>query len=97
MLQPASTPSRKPPPNVAASAITRCATGTAAPGHLVDVHLLFPESTPIGEAHRAATEIETILAQSIQPHAEVQTHLEPMESHDSAHAGDREAKTAQLR
>jgi cation diffusion facilitator family transporter len=65
-------------------------------GHLVDVHLLFPESTPIGEAHRAATEIETILAQSIQPHAEVQTHLEPMESHDSAHSADREAKIAQL-
>lgn len=55
-------------------------------GHWIDVHLLFPEHTTVGEAHRRATEIERLLGERIKPFAEVQTHLEPLESHDSAHS-----------
>ncbi len=55
---------------------------------LVNVHLLFPASTTIGEAHRAATELEERLkAASGQP-LEVDTHLESIEDHaDEKHPG----------
>lgn len=54
-------------------------------GYSIDVHLLFPENMTIGEAHRFATEIERVLEQNIKPSADVHTHLEPLEGHDSAH------------
>lgn len=56
-------------------------------GHLIDVHLLFPGTIPLVEAHRAATEIEEVLSKCIEPFAEVHTHLEPLEEHDEAHPG----------
>ena len=54
-------------------------------GHLIDVHLLFPSTTPLAEAHRSATEIEEALSKRVEPFAEVHTHLEPLEEHDAAH------------
>ena len=58
-------------------------------GHLIDVHLLFPSTTPLAEAHRSATEIEEALSKRVEPFAEVHTHLEPLEEHDAAHRGGR--------
>ena len=56
-------------------------------GHLIDVHLLFPSTTPLADAHRSATEVEEALTKRVQPFAEVHTHLEPLEEHDAAHLG----------
>ncbi len=52
----------------------------------VDVHLLFPESTPVGEAHRIATLIEDAIGPSLSPPAHVTTHLEALEDHHVVHA-----------
>jgi cation diffusion facilitator family transporter len=52
----------------------------------VEVHLLFPESTSIGEAHRVATTIEEIVASRLQPRAYVTTHLEAIEDHHHVHS-----------
>jgi cation diffusion facilitator family transporter len=52
----------------------------------IEVHLLFPESTTIGEAHRVATEIENVVAARLEPRAYVTTHLEAIEDHDDVHA-----------
>ncbi len=54
-------------------------------GHIIDVHLLFPNATPLTTAHRMATEIEETLSQRILPFADVHTHLEPLEEHDLVH------------
>jgi len=51
----------------------------------VEVHLLFPKGTPIDDAHRMATEIEEAIESSVEPAAQVITHLEPMEGHEEAH------------
>ncbi len=53
--------------------------------HWVEVHLLFPRGTPIDDAHRMATDIEQAIESSVEPAAQVTTHLEPMESHQEAH------------
>src|ERR1051326_1939192 len=45
----------------------------------VDLHLLFPYSTPVGEAHRLATLIEQKIMQAIGKPASVTTHLEAQE------------------
>jgi cation diffusion facilitator family transporter len=52
---------------------------------LVDVHLLFPENTPIRQAHEAATAIEQAVESTLQPCGEVTTHLESIEGHREAH------------
>ena len=56
-------------------------------GHrvLVDVHLLFPFNTPVGEAHRLATILEERVAASLPFGAEVVTHLEGLEDHGAVH------------
>jgi cation diffusion facilitator family transporter len=51
----------------------------------VEVHLLFSQSTRIGEAHLMATEIENTVASSLKPRAYVTTHLEAIEDHDDVH------------
>ncbi len=56
---------------------------------LVITHLLFPKSTPIGEAHRLATKIEDRLAKEFGSPVELTTHLESLEDHSVVHA-DRE-------
>ena len=52
----------------------------------VEVHLLFPQSMPIGEAHRIATRIELAVAGSLDLQGYVTTHLESIEDHDRVHA-----------
>jgi cation diffusion facilitator family transporter len=52
----------------------------------VDLHLLFPYQTPVGEAHRLATLIEEKIARGIGKPANVTTHLEAQEDHEPVHA-----------
>lgn len=52
---------------------------------LVQVHLLFPYNTSIGEAHRRATLLEKRLALATGLPTEVETHLEALEDHSSVH------------
>jgi cation diffusion facilitator family transporter len=56
-------------------------------GHrvLVEVHLLFRHETPVGEAHRIATQVEERLVEGLDLPAEVITHLESLEDHESVH------------
>jgi len=52
---------------------------------LVEVHLLFGHETPVGEAHRIATQVEERLPDGFEIPAEVITHLESLEDHASVH------------
>jgi len=52
---------------------------------LIEVHLLFPHTTAVGEAHRIATIIEERLPESLEIPAEVLTHLESLEDHADVH------------
>jgi cation diffusion facilitator family transporter len=54
----------------------------------VEVHLLFAQSTPIGEAHRIATLIEQAVAAELAPRGYVTTHLEAIEDHHRVHGSD---------
>jgi cation diffusion facilitator family transporter len=51
----------------------------------VEVHLLFPQSQTIGQAHRTATAIEEAVAAALEPQTYVTTHLEAIEDHDRVH------------
>ena len=53
--------------------------------HWVEVHLLFPEGTMLGDAHRTATEIERVIEGSLEPSAQVSTHLECQSDHQALH------------
>lgn len=53
---------------------------------LVQVHLLFPSATPLGEAHRLATLLEEKVAAATGVPTEVATHLEAVEDHASIHS-----------
>ncbi|MDX2150457.1 MAG: cation diffusion facilitator family transporter [Bryobacteraceae bacterium] len=52
---------------------------------LIEVHLLFPATASVGDAHRAATEIEERLSRQLTAPAEVVTHLEALEDHADIH------------
>ncbi len=52
---------------------------------LAVVHLLFPSSMPIGEAHRIATQIEDEVARECGLPIELVTHLESAEDHALLH------------
>ena len=52
---------------------------------LIEVHLLFPHATSVGEAHRLATLLEERLAKELGKPAEVITHLESLEDHEDVH------------
>ena len=52
----------------------------------VDLHLLFPYQTPVGEAHRLATIIEQKIAKALGKPSNVTTHLEAQEDHEPVHA-----------
>jgi cation diffusion facilitator family transporter len=56
-------------------------------GHrlLIEVHLLFPPQTPVGEAHRLATMLEERLPRELDRAAEVATHLEAADDHEDVH------------
>lgn len=52
---------------------------------LIEVHLLFPHATAVGEAHRLATVLEERLPAELGSPAEVITHLESLEDHENVH------------
>lgn len=52
---------------------------------IIEVHLLFPQATALGEAHRLATALEERLPQELGTPAEVITHLESLEDHEHVH------------
>jgi len=52
---------------------------------IIEVHLLFPHLTPVGEAHRLATILEERLPSELATPAEVLTHLESLEDHAGVH------------
>ncbi len=51
----------------------------------VEIHLLFPYQTSLGEAHRLATTLEERLPSTLGMPAEVVTHLEAVEDHERVH------------
>jgi cation diffusion facilitator family transporter len=51
----------------------------------VDVHLMFPDSMTIMEAHRLATEVERAIEAELNTATHVTTHLEPMDDHLNIH------------
>ncbi|HYM76486.1 MAG TPA: cation diffusion facilitator family transporter [Candidatus Dormibacteraeota bacterium] len=53
---------------------------------IIEVHLLFPLATPVGEAHRLATALEERLPVELGKPAEVITHLESLEDHEDVHS-----------
>ena len=53
---------------------------------IIEVHLLFPHATPVGEAHRLATALEERLPVELGRPAEVITHLESLEDHEAVHS-----------
>ncbi len=52
----------------------------------VELHLLLPFATPVGETHRLATALEERLPAVLGQPAEVVTHLESLEDHSAVHA-----------
>ncbi len=52
---------------------------------LLQVHLLFPYSTPVGEAHKLATLVEDRLRETCEDLVQVETHLESIEDHGETH------------
>jgi cation diffusion facilitator family transporter len=55
---------------------------------IIEVHLLFPHVTPVGEAHRLATILEERLRAELPMPAEVITHLESLDDHAGVHRGE---------
>jgi len=53
---------------------------------IIEVHLLFPHATAVGEAHRLATLLEERLPMELGKPAEVITHLESLEDHERVHS-----------
>jgi|SRR5579862_981173 len=52
---------------------------------IIEVHLLFPHSTSVSEAHRLATILEERLPVELRMPSEVITHLEALEDHAHVH------------
>lgn len=52
---------------------------------IIEVHLLFPHTLSVGEAHRLATMVEERLPHSLEMPSEVTTHLESLEDHAVVH------------
>jgi cation diffusion facilitator family transporter len=53
---------------------------------IVEVHLLFPHLTPVGEAHQLATILEERLPKELGTPTEIVTHLESLEDHSDVHS-----------
>jgi cation diffusion facilitator family transporter len=51
----------------------------------IELHLLFPFETPLGEAHEIATSIEHQLSSALAQPADILTHLESSEDHGKVH------------
>jgi cation diffusion facilitator family transporter len=58
---------------------------------LIEVHLLFPRTTLLEEAHRLATIVEERLPAELSIPAEVMTHLESQEDHEAVHSRQHDA------
>jgi divalent metal cation (Fe/Co/Zn/Cd) transporter len=58
----------------------------------VEAHLVFPEDSSLAEAHRTATDIESVIEASAEPRAFVTTHLECASDHDALHPYEREPR-----
>lgn len=54
---------------------------------LVELHLLFPDALPIGQAHAMATQIELELEKCLDRPVEILSHLESRDDHDERHPG----------
>jgi divalent metal cation (Fe/Co/Zn/Cd) transporter len=52
---------------------------------IIEVHLLFPYSMPLGEAHRLATIVEERVIEDLETPSEITTHLESLEDHSEVH------------
>ncbi len=52
---------------------------------IIEVHLLFPHTMAVGEAHRLATMLEERLMMDLEVPAEVTTHLESLQDHSEVH------------
>lgn len=52
---------------------------------IIEVHLLFPHTLAVGEAHRRATILEERLTIDLEVPVEVTTHLESLEDHSEVH------------
>ena len=52
---------------------------------IIEVHLLFPHTMGVGEAHGLATMLEERLIFDLEVPAEVTTHLESLEDHSEVH------------
>lgn len=52
----------------------------------IEFHLLFPKGTLLDDAHSVATELEGIIKKNLDRHANIITHLEPVELHDDIHS-----------
>jgi cation diffusion facilitator family transporter len=52
---------------------------------IIEVHLLFPHTMAVGDAHRQATVLEERLTIDLEVPAEVTTHLESLEDHAEVH------------
>jgi len=58
----------------------------------IELHLLFPFETPLGEAHKIATKIERHLQETLEQPADVVTHLESLEDHGKIHESRHQSK-----
>ena len=56
--------------------------------HWVDVHLLFPDTISLKDAHRVATEIEKTVCGALDRVVVITTHLECEGAHDAMHPGE---------
>jgi cation diffusion facilitator family transporter len=54
----------------------------------VELHFLFPDGTPLAEAHRTATGIEREIERALLPRAHVTSHLECQGDHEVVHSGE---------
>lgn len=52
---------------------------------IIEIHLLFPHTMGVGDAHRLATTLEERLTVDLEVPAEVTTHLESIEDHSEVH------------
>ena len=52
---------------------------------IIEVHLLFPHTMELGEAHRLATLVEERLSLDLEMPSEVTTHLESLYDHSEVH------------
>jgi len=52
---------------------------------IIEIHLLFPQTMALGEAHRLATLVEERLTLDLGMPSEVTTHLESLEDHSEVH------------